>query len=222
MVVFHRLFGHFGPQRWWPADSPLEVMVGAILTQNTAWSNVEIAIKALRESHILSSMAALVNTTEETLSGLIRPCGYFRVKAHRIKNLIAAVEVQTGGCLDKFLSLPRAELREKLLSISGVGPETADSILLYAAKKPVFVVDAYTRRALFRHGWISPKATYDDIQSLFMEHLPLDVSLYNEYHALWVALGKVFCRPKARCSGCPLEELLDQSSAQNGKPHHTC
>jgi endonuclease-3 related protein len=203
--VYQRLYAHFGPQNWWPGDTPFEVMIGAVLTQNTAWGNVEKAVAALKSDAF--SPESLYRMPEEDLARKIRPCGYFRVKARRLKNLLAAVQANGNGCLDvdRFLSLPTAKLRHLLLSVSGVGPETADSILLYAALRPVFVVDAYTRRALSRHGWIEPDASYDDIQRLFMSCLPHDANLFNEYHALWVMLGKTYCRPGPRCSGCPLE-----------------
>jgi endonuclease III related protein len=206
LEVFHLLLDHFGPQHWWPGDSPLEVMVGAILTQNTAWANVEKAISALKESGDLS-LQSLTRMSHEAFSKRIRACGFFRVKARRLKNLLDAVDEITPNDLEGFLSLPTGELRRKLLAVPGVGPETADSILLYAAQRPIFVVDAYTRRALAQHGWASPKASYEEVQSLFMETLQGDVALYNECHALWVALGKAYCRPNARCSGCPLEEM---------------
>lgn len=207
MEVFRRLLERFGPQHWWPGDSPLEVMVGAVLTQNTAWPNVEKAIGKLKEDGLLS-LSGLLSIPEEALAGLIRPCGYFKVKARRLKNLLTVGAQRGRGDLKEFLSLPTEELRETLLAVSGIGPETADSILLYAAGRPVFVVDAYTRRVLSRHGWIRPKASYEEIQALFMERLPRDPSLYNEYHALFVALGKAHCRPSPSCQDCPLEDLL--------------
>jgi endonuclease-3 related protein len=207
MDVFGRLLERFGPQHWWPGDSPLEIMVGAVLTQNTAWPNVEKAIRALKEKGDLS-LGFLLSLPQETMAELIRPCGYFRIKARRLKNLLALAQEKGKGDLEAFLSLPTDELRKALLSVSGIGPETADSILLYAAKRPVFVVDAYTRRILWRHGWISREAKYEEIQALFMERIPQDSSLYNEYHALLVALGKRHCRPKPKCLGCPLEDLL--------------
>ena len=211
MEVFRRLLGRFGPQHWWPGESALEVMVGAVLTQNTAWPNVEKAIRALKEDGDIS-LSSLLRIPEEALAERIRPCGYFRVKARRLKNLMTVAYQRGRGDLEAFLSLPTGELRETLLSVSGIGPETADSILLYAAGRPVFVVDAYTRRVLLRHGWIQPKASYEDIQALFMEGLPRAPSLYNEYHALFVALGKVHCRPSPRCPDCPLQELFPPSA----------
>lgn len=205
--VYHRLFDFFGPQGWWPGETPLEVMVGAVLTQNTVWKNVEKAVNALKEAGKLD-LHALVAMDEERLAELIRPCGYFMVKAKRLRNLLIKVHEVGKGSLEGFLALPTGRLREELLSVSGVGPETADSILLYAAKRPVFVVDAYTKRALVRHGWVDERATYDEIQRFFMERLPEDAALFNEFHALWVALGKNYCRPKPLCRGCPLEGLL--------------
>lgn len=206
MEIFHRLLEHFGPQHWWPGDSPIEVMVGAVLTQNTAWPNVEKAIRAMKEKDLLS-LPGLLRIPEEDLAELIRPCGYFRLKARRLVNLLTVVKQVGNGDLGAFFSLPTENLREVLLSVSGIGPETADSILLYAAGRPVFVVDAYTRRVLQRHGFIPENATYHEVQSLFMENLPKDPSLFNEYHALFVALGKTHCRPKPKCIGCPLERF---------------
>lgn len=206
MQIFHRLFEHFGPQNWWPGESALEVVVGAVLTQNTAWPNVEKAIKAIKEKDLLS-LPGLLSIPEEDLAELIRPCGYFRVKARRLKNLLNAMEEVGKGDLDAFLSLPTEKLREVLMAVSGIGPETADSILLYAAGRPVFVVDGYTKRALSRHGLVSNKATYHEIQTFFMDGLPKDPSLFNEYHALFVALGKTYCRTKPKCQGCPLEGI---------------
>ena len=205
--VYDRLYRHFGPQHWWPGETRIEIVVGAILTQNTAWSNVEKAIRNLEENEALS-FETLVDMPENTLADLIRPCGFFNVKAKRLKNLLRAVSAhENGDGLDGFLSQSQSRLRSALLSVSGVGPETADCIVLYAAEKPSFVVDAYTRRVLLRHGWISEKASYEDVRRLFMDRLPKDVRFYNEYHALWVALGKTYCRPKKRCSGCPLEDM---------------
>ena len=188
--VYNRLYRHFGPQHWWPGETRIEIIVGAILTQNTAWSNVEKAIRNLEEKNFLS-FEKLVDLPENTLAERIRPCGFFNVKAKRLKNLLRTISAhENGGGLDRFLSMPVSKLRSTLLSVSGVGPETADCIVLYAAEKPSFVVDAYTKRALLRHGWITEKADYEDVRRLFMDRLPKDVSFFNEYHALWVALGK--------------------------------
>ncbi len=202
--IYYILFDRFGPQHWWPGDSPFEVMVGALLTQNTNWSNVSRAIFNLKKENLLS-FDALEALPVEVLAELIRPSGYYNMKAARLKNLLALIR-ENGGTLESLFNKDTAELRERFLAVNGIGPETADSILLYAAEKPVFVVDAYTHRILVRHGLISEEATYYEIQDLFTDTLPKDVSIYNEYHALLVRLGKEFCKKsKPRCEGCPLE-----------------
>ncbi len=206
--IYHRLYDRFGPQHWWPArDGPFEVMVGAILTQNTNWTNVSRAIDNLRAAGLLD-FAALAALPVAELADHIRPAGYFRVKAKRLHNLLAMIDERFGGDPGRLLALDPAAMREHLLAVSGIGPETADSIILYAAHKPVFVVDAYTHRILCRHGVIDEEAGYHDIQELFHDHLPADARLYNEYHALLVRLGKEFCKKRRpRCQGCPLEGL---------------
>lgn len=203
--TYKRLYSYFGPQYWWPADSAFEVVIGAILTQNTAWRNVEKALFRLKEKKFLNPRR-LYNTDLKTLGGLIRPCGYYNVKAARIRSFLEVLFADFKGKLSLMFSLKSKYLREELLKIKGIGPETADSILLYAAKKPVFVVDAYTRRFLFRHKLIEKKADYQQIQSLFDENLPCSSKMFNEYHALIVRLGKEFCRKKALCRICPLRK----------------
>ncbi len=203
--IYHILFNHFGPQYWWPGDSPFEVMVGALLTQNTNWSNVSRAISNLKKNNLLS-FDALETLPVEVLAKLIRPSGYYNIKAARLKNLLAFIR-KNGGNLESLFNEETTQLRERLLAVKGIGPETADSILLYAAQKPVFVVDAYTHRILVRHGLISEEATYYEIQELFINSLPEDILLYNEYHALLVRLGKAFCKKSnPQCNGCPLED----------------
>ena len=203
--IYHILFNHFGPQHWWPGDSPFEVMVGALLTQNTNWSNVSRAISNLKKNNLLS-FDALEALPVEVLAKLIRPSGYYNIKAARLKNLLAFIK-KNGGNLESLFNEETTKLRERLLAVKGIGPETADSILLYAAQKPVFVVDAYTHRILVRHGLISEEATYHEIQDLFINSLPEDILLYNEYHALLVRLGKEFCKKSnPQCNGCPLED----------------
>lgn len=202
--IYRDLYGCFGPQGWWPGDSPFEVIVGAVLTQNTAWQNVEKAIRNLKKSRRLSfkKMRAL---SQKQLSKLIRPAGYYNVKAKRLKNLLELIFRRFGGDLGKMRKTGTLELRRELLSVNGVGPETADSILLYAFEKPVFVIDAYTRRLLTRHGLADEKASYEDLQDLFMKNMPADQSLFNEYHALIVRLAKEYCRKsKEKCPSCPL------------------
>ena len=210
--VYRRLFDAFGPQHWWPGQSPLEVMVGAVLVQNTAWSNVRRAIDNLRQADLLDPHA-LVRLPLEELEELVRPAGYYRVKAKRLRNLMALVVDRHDGDLDAMFAQDMAALREELLSVNGVGPETADSILLYAAGLPVFVVDAYTLRITARHGWIGFDSDYYALQDLFQSRLSEEVPLFNEFHALLVRLGKDFCRKRPLCEKCPLAELLPPGGA---------
>jgi endonuclease-3 related protein len=206
--VYRRLFDIFGPQHWWPADSPFEVMVGAVLVQNTNWRNVEKAIDNLRQADLLEPHA-LADLPPDELEDLVRPTGYFRVKARRLHNLLEFFVNRYDGSLEAMFATGVSSLREELLGVDGIGPETADSILLYAGKLPVFVVDTYTHRVLARHGWIGFDADYHAIQDFFQSSLPDDVSLYNEYHALLVRVGKEYCRKSnPRCDRCPLRELL--------------
>ena len=206
--VYHRLFDAFGPQHWWPGETPFEVIVGAILTQNTNWQNVERAIRNLREADLLDPHA-LYDVPAEELEGLIQPAGYFRVKARRLRSLLEFLIERYDGSLDAMFQTSLPELREQLLGVHGIGPETADSILLYAGGLPSFVVDAYTHRVLARHGWIGFDADYHQIQEHIQGALPQEVPLYNEYHALMVRLGKDFCRKtNPKCTECPLRELL--------------
>jgi endonuclease III related protein len=210
MAVYRELVGRFGHRNWWPAETPFEVCVGAILTQNTSWKNVVKAIANLKlasalDAHIIHRMPL------EELAALIRPAGYFNVKARRLKNFVDHLVEKHDGNLSLLFNARLPDLREELLSINGVGKETADSIVLYAAEKPIFVVDAYTRRVLHRHGIIEEMADYDSIQSLFHANLPPDVPLYNDFHAQLVAVGHHFCGRKPRCHGCPLEAFLPES-----------
>jgi len=204
--IYERLRKEFGPMGWWPADTPFEVMVGAILTQNTAWTNVEKAIANLKRERALRP-AAMASLGRGRLARLIRPAGYYNIKAKRLGNFLRFFLRDSGGSVKRFLSRPAGTLREKLLGVNGIGPETADSIILYAAGKPVFVVDAYTKRIFSRHRIISPAAEYHEIQSLFMKNLPRRAKLFNEYHALIVKLGKEYCRKKPLCRSCPLKGL---------------
>lgn len=206
MEIFELLYEHFGPQHWWPGDSQLEVAVGAILTQNTSWSNVEKAIGNLKRGRFLTA-DALRDIEVCELAELIRPAGYYRIKAKRLKNLITWLFENFEGRLEGPGDLEAHRLREELLSIKGIGPETADSILLYAFGKPVFVVDTYTARIATRHRLIETGVDYRSLQRLFEENLPADSKLYNEYHALLVRCGKEYCRAAARCRDCPLGRL---------------
>jgi endonuclease-3 related protein len=203
--MFERLYGHFGPQHWWPADTPFEVMVGAVLTQNTSWANVARAIDNLKAAGVLSlnKMRAL---PAGELAQLIRPVGYYSLKERRLHSLLNFLHRECGGDLEALWRRPLDQLRRDLLAVKGVGPETADSILLYAGGLPTFVVDAYTFRVLGRHGLLPEGADYHGLRTLFMDVLSHDTALFNEFHALFVALGKECCRKGGPiCEGCPLE-----------------
>jgi endonuclease-3 related protein len=205
--IYNTLYRAFGPQHWWPGDTPFEIAVGAILTQNTNWTNVEKAIGNLKKANLLNA-DALYKMPHKKLALFIRPAGYFNIKAKRLKEFLTFFLNHYNGSIRQMRIEGTQTLREKLLNINGIGPETADSILLYALEKPVFVIDAYTKRILQRHNLVSEKATYQELQELFHRSLPLDVQLFNEYHALFVRLGKEYCKPKPRCEGCPLEDSL--------------
>lgn len=205
--IYQRMSAAFGPQHWWPGDTPFEVCVGAILTQNTSWTNVSRAIANLKSSGVLEPRA-LYNLPLPALAELIRPAGYYNVKAGRLHNFLSFLTERYEGSLDSLFASGLEQAREELLSVKGIGPETADSILLYAGGLPSFVVDAYTMRALHRHDIIDDSADYHSVRELFMENLPEDVELYNEYHALWVRVGKTFCKKgKPRCEECPLNGI---------------
>lgn len=206
LKIYELLDGYFGDLHWWPADNPFEVMVGAILTQNTAWTNVETAIKALRNRKLLSP-AALSRITEDHLAEVIRSSGYYHLKASRLKAFIRFFMENYDGNVAVMKSEGLSRLREKLLDVRGVGPETADSILLYACQKPIFVSDAYTKRIFLRHDLIDEAADYHTIQSMAMAALPNDVHLFNQFHALIVVAAKTFCRKKPQCADCPLAIL---------------
>lgn len=201
--MFDLLLDHFSPQNWWPGETSFEVMVGAVLTQNTNWKNVEKAMANLKKEDVLT-FKSLHAMPLSRLAEQIRPAGYYNIKAKRLRNLTTFIQERYGGDLEAMLRADTGSLREGLLSIKGIGPETADSILLYAANQPVFVIDAYTYRILSRHGMAGEEATYDELQSLFMDHLPDDPGLFNEFHALVVRTGKDFCRKTPLCRDCPL------------------
>jgi endonuclease-3 related protein len=208
---YDALFTAQGPQHWWPGRTAFEVIVGAILTQNTSWTNVEITIRNLRREKLLTPQA-MERVPVARLARLIRSSGYFRQKAKKLKCFVRFLRSEYGGSLARMFRTPTAALREKLLSVHGIGPETADSILLYAGNHPVFVVDAYTRRLLERHQLATPAQTYEEIRQLFERSLPGDVPLYNEFHALIVRTGKEYCRTRnPRCSECPLHSLLPRA-----------
>jgi endonuclease-3 related protein len=215
---YDSLYRDMGPQHWWPAEGPFEVIVGAILTQSAAWVNVEQAIANLKQARALTP-SALERISMARLRQLIRPSGYYRQKAVKLKDFVRFLRREFGGSLPQMFRTPPAKLREQLLSVRGIGPETADSILLYAANHPLFVVDAYTRRILIRHGLVNEKATYDDIRALFESNLPRDTQLYNDYHALLVKVGKFWCRPQAPlCRECPLGSFLPKEEDEEDEP----
>ena len=206
LEIYRSLLDFFGPQHWWPGETPFEVAVGAILTQNTSWTNVARAIGNLKAAGALDPVT-LHTLAPEQLETLIRPAGYFRVKAKRLKNFLSWLCDRYGGDLKNLESVPAGRLREELLGISGIGPETADSILLYALNRPVFVVDTYTARVVVRHGLLGPELDYQQLQDLFQSHLEPEVALYNEFHALLVMTGKDYCKPRPKCAACPLNPL---------------
>ncbi len=208
--IYRRLLAHYGPQHWWPAEEPFEVIVGAILTQSAAWGNVEKAIANLREADALSSKA-LRSLSTPKLAKLVRPCGYYNAKALKLKSFAYWLGNHHDDDLDSLFASSVEDLRQKLLSINGIGQETADSIILYAAGKPIFVVDAYTRRIISRLGLAPAKNSYADYQALFMGNLPPDAALFNEYHALLVCLGKKVCHPRPLCPQCCISELCQFS-----------
>jgi endonuclease-3 related protein len=210
LQVYDRLLKAFGPQHWWPGDSGFEMIVGAMLTQNTNWKNVEKAIRNLRQSDLMEPHA-LYNVPVEELEELLRPAGYFRVKARRLRSLLEFIINRYNGSIEAMFRTDLETLRKELLAVNGIGPETADSILLYAGSLPIFVVDAYTQRIFARHGWIGFDADYHQIQDYIQSCLPEDPRLYNEYHALLVYAGKHFCnKSKPKCNECPLEEMLPE------------
>ncbi len=205
--AYSLLYDHFGPQNWWPGETVFEILVGAVLTQNTNWKNVEKAISALKEHgcldfHIMYAM------DDQVLAQLIRPAGYYNLKAARLKNLLKMIAEVYHGDLRLLTEDDVDSARENLLSVKGVGPETADSILLYCCDQPVFVVDAYTHRIFSRHNLLEEETDYHTIQQTFMDNLDHDACLFNEYHALIVQVGKEYCKKSnPRCKDCPLEHL---------------
>lgn len=206
--IYQKLYNFFGPQNWWPAENLFEICVGAILTQNTSWKNVEKAITNLKERNLLEPEKIHFISKEE-LAQLIKSSGFYNLKARRLKEFVNFLIKNYQGDLNKLFSQPLRKVREELLKIKGLGKETVDSILLYAGSYPIFVVDAYTYRILNRHFLIPEEATYEEIQALFMENLRQDPKLFGEYHALLVACGKTFCKVKnPLCESCPLKDLF--------------
>ncbi|KPK97341.1 MAG: endonuclease [Omnitrophica WOR_2 bacterium SM23_72] len=203
--IYLKLFASFGPQHWWPAKTPFEVMVGAILTQNTNWANVEKAIAQLKQHKALAPKR-IYHLSTSKLARLIKSAGYYNIKTKRLKAFLKFLFDHYRGEPNRMSRVPGQKLRSQFLSINGIGPETADSILLYALQKPLFVIDAYTKRIMARHGFIAEDCSYKDVQNLFMQNLKKEVKLFNEYHALLVRLGKEFCLKKnPKCRICPLK-----------------
>lgn len=203
--LYHRLYEHYGPQHWWPGETPFEVMVGAVLTQNTSWTNVTRAIDNLRAKGLLT-FDALAAAPVAEVSACIRPSGYYNLKAIRLLNLLRMITVQYHGDLLALLEDDTASARANLLSVKGIGQETADAILLYAGNHPLFVVDAYTHRILSRHGLAPEECDYTELQELLTSSLPADYQLFNEYHALLVRTGKDYCKKgNPLCGACPLQ-----------------
>lgn len=213
MNIYRKLFQAYGPRHWWPGETSFEVIVGAILTQNTSWRNVEKAIQKLKEKGVLNPKG-IHRLKKSQLASLIKSSGYYRIKADRLISFVDFLFEEYDGNIKKMGGERTETLREKLLGVKGIGPETADSILLYGLKKSIFVVDAYTKRILSRHEVISEKASYDEIQKLFMDHLPLKEKLFNEYHALFVYLGKTVCKKIPKCENCPLWGI-EQGACKN-------
>ncbi len=215
LKMYRRLSEEFGPTGWWPARRPFEVAVGAVLTQNTAWRNVEKAIKNLREHRMLSARA-LSHAPLNKLAQQVRPAGYYKLKSERLKNFVNFLQREYGGSMARMAREPTEHLREKLLGVRGIGSETADSILLYALGKPVFVVDAYTRRILSRHGMVEQEVNYEELQRFFEQRLPRDLTLFKEFHALLVRTGAQFCKREPRCNACPLNFITARGVSPRG------
>ena len=205
--LYQHMANHYGPTHWWPGDSPFEIAIGAILTQNTAWTNVERAIQNLKDQDLLAPQA-LLDVDTPTLETALRPSGYFRQKAKRLRIFSEHLITHYTGDMANLAQRPLGELREELLTLHGIGPETADDILLYACDHPVFVVDVYTRRILSRHGIVPPDIKYEALRATFEDHLPHDLQTFREFHGLIVFTAKDFCKSKASCEGCPLVSLL--------------
>ncbi len=203
-AIYQKLYDYYGPQNWWPAESDFEVIVGAILTQNTAWQNVEKAIQNLKTYNLLTPQK-LWAISEKKLYPIIKPSGFYRLKTKRLKAFLDFMFKKYDGSISNLKNQKLSILRKEMLEISGIGEETADSILLYALKKPVFVIDAYTRRTFSRHNFFDYNTAYSKIQEIFMRQLPKSVKIYQEYHALLVKLAKDYCQTKPKCSKCPMQ-----------------
>lgn len=203
--AYKRMNEHFGALHWWPAETSFEMAVGAILTQNTTWTNASSAVERLRDSGLLDPFT-MYRADSRHISDAIRPAGFYNIKTDRLRAFIDFLHERYGGSMEAMFAEETGRLREILLAVHGIGRETADSILLYGDNRPVFVVDAYTKRILERHGLAEQHWSYDDVQSLFQENLPRNAALFNQYHALLVNTGKLFCRRLPRCGECPLRK----------------
>jgi len=203
LKIFEILLENFGERHWWPGDTALEIIVGAVLTQNTSWKNVEKAIANLKSAGLLD-IKRLHDAEEETLARHIRSSGYYNLKTRRLKNTIKVIHDEYMSSIELLKEKDIVELRLQLLGVKGIGEETADSILLYALEKPIFVIDAYTKRFLANHRLYDGSYRYSDVQALFMDNLPSDTYLFNEYHALIVALCQQYCLKTPKCKDCPL------------------
>ncbi|MCK5547697.1 MAG: endonuclease III domain-containing protein [Thermoplasmata archaeon] len=229
LSIYETLLDHYGEQHWWPAETPFEVIVGAVLTQRTSWTNVEMAIENLKRAGMMN-VDAIAGSDLDTLREMVRPSGFYNVKAERIRNLSRYLRDNHGG-LDEFFAQDLSDMRRELLDLAGIGKETADSIILYAADKPMIVVDAYTKRLCQRLPFPVKTLSYDHIQSYFQDSLPPNVSLYKEFHALIVIHGKERCRTKPLCTDCPLARLCRYPGSEekekgkknkNGLVDHLC
>lgn len=214
LAIFEQLLNAFGPRHWWPAESRLEIIIGAVLTQGVAWRNVEKAVNNLKASGNLD-FQTLLEMDESLLSGLIHSAGYYRQKTRKLKTLLSWVQSQYDGDLNRMLNSPSIELRQELIKLWGIGPETADSILLYAGGHPIFVIDGYTQRIMARLGLVDEKWSYQNLQNYFHQALPPQTELYNEYHALLVKLGAEYCKKqRPRCAECPVSTVCKHHGEQ--------
>jgi endonuclease-3 related protein len=206
--IYDRLLEHYGPQNWWPADSPFEVMIGAVLTQAAAWSNVEKALANLKNADALSSEAIRIMPLSD-LAQLVYPSGYYNAKARKLKALCDFLHDRFADDIDRMAQVPTSEIRAELLGVYGIGDETADDIILYALNHPMFVIDTYTRRLMHRLGMVDENVNYSAIQSMFMDNLVQNTKSFNEYHALIVRHSVVSCKKRPVCVGCPMLDICE-------------
>jgi endonuclease III related protein len=213
LAIYDALLAHFGHLGWWPADTAFEAIIGAILAQNVSWRNARKAVDHLKDAGLLDPERLYASSAED-IAPLIRPSRFYNMKAVKIKNFLQFFRDDYDLDLDAMAREDTGVLREKLLGVKGLGKETVDSILLYACYKPVFVVDAYTKRIFVRYGLIGPDADYDDIQAFFIDNLTADVALYNDFHAQIVHLGNAICKTTPDCAGCPIRKLEKKCGCQ--------